>query len=174
VKDAAKAVRAALLPLMGGETLAFGGTQISILAPPPEDTVRRDVSDQDSLVLRISYGARSLLFTGDLEPKVEQALVEAGVLPRTDVLKVPHHGSRKSTGEAFLEQLRPSLAVISAGYQNSYGHPHPDLLGRLERARATPLRTDVWGLVTIRTDGRAIELDTNRWQAGRAPLPRLF
>jgi competence protein ComEC len=174
VKDAAKAVRAALLPLMGGETLAFGGTQISVLAPPPEDTVRRDVSDQDSLVLRISYGARSLLFTGDLEPKVEKVLVEAGVLARTDVLKVPHHGSRKSTGEAFLDQLRPSLAVISAGYQNSYGHPHPDLLGRLERARATPLRTDVWGLVTIRTNGRGIELDTNRWQAGRAPLPRLF
>jgi competence protein ComEC len=90
------------------------------------------------------------------------------------VLKVPHHGSRKSTGEAFLDQLRPSLAVISAGYQNSYGHPHPDLLGRLEKTRATPLRTDVWGLVTIRTDGRGIELDTNRWQAGRAPLPRLF
>jgi competence protein ComEC len=174
VEDSAKTGRAALRRLTGGETLAFGGARISVLAPPPAEGVRRDVSDQDSLVLRISYGERSLLFTGDLEPKVEQALVEAGALWRTDVLKVPHHGSRKSTGEAFLERLRPSLAVISAGYQNSYGHPHPDLLGRLKGAGATPLRTDVWGLVTIRTNGRGIELDTHRWQAGRAGLSRLF
>lgn len=174
VKDAAKAGSAALRRLTAGETLAFGGTRITVLAPPPEDTVRRDVSDQDSLVLRISYGERSLLFTGDLEPKIEQALVEAGVLSRTDVLKVPHHGSGKSTGEAFLDQLRPSLAVISSGFENSYGHPHPNLLGRLEKARATALRTDVWGLITIRTNGRGIELDTNRWHAGQAALPRLF
>lgn len=174
VKDAAKAGGAVLRRLTAGETLAFGGTRITVLAPPPEDVVRRDVGDQDSLVLRIAYGERSLLFTGDLEPKVEQALVEAGVLSRTDVLKVPHHGSGKSTGEAFLDQLRPSLAVISAGYENSYGHPHPNLLGRLEKARATALRTDVWGLITIRTNGRRFELDTNRWHAGEAALPRLF
>jgi competence protein ComEC len=174
VKDAAKAGGAVLRRLTAGETLAFGGTRITVLAPPAADVVRRDVGDQDSLVLRISYGERSLLFTGDLEPKVEQALVEAGVLSRTDVLKVPHHGSGKSTGEAFLDQLRPSLAVISAGYENSYGHPHPNLLGRLEKARATALRTDVWGLITIRTNGRGFELDTNRWHAGEAALPRLF
>jgi competence protein ComEC len=174
VKDAAKAGGAVLRRLTAGEMFTFGGTRITVLAPPPADVVRRDVSDQDSLVLRISYGERSLLFTGDLEPKVEQALVEAGVLSRTDVLKVPHHGSGKSTGEAFLDQLRPSLAVISAGYENSYGHPHPNLLGRLEKARATALRTDVWGLITIRTNGRGFELDTNRWHAGEAALPRLF
>ncbi len=174
VENAAKAGSAALRRLTAGETLAFGGARITVLAPPQEDAVRRDVGDQDSLVLRISYGRRSLLFTGDLEPKVEQALVDAGALSPTDVLKVPHHGSRKSTGEAFLEQLRPSLAVISVGYENSYGHPHPDLLGRLAGARATALRTDVWGLITIRTNGRGIELDTHRWHAGQAALPRLF
>jgi competence protein ComEC len=174
VKDAAKAGGVALRRLTAGETFGFGGARIAVLAPPPGDVVRSDVSDQDSMVLRISYGERSLLFTGDLEPKIEQALVESGVLSRTDVLKVPHHGSRKSTGEAFLQQLRPSLAVISAGYENSYGHPHPDLLGRLESARATALRTDVWGLITIRTDGRRFELDTNRWHAGQTALPRLF
>jgi competence protein ComEC len=174
VEDAAKADGAVLRRLTAGEAFGFGGTRIGVLAPPPEDTVRHDVTDQDSMVLRISYGGRSLLFTGDLEPKVERALVEAGVLSRTDILKVPHHGSRKSTGEAFLDQLHPSLAVISAGYENSYGHPHPNLLRRLDAVRATPLRTDVWGLITIRTDGRRIELDTNRWHAGQAALPRLF
>ena len=174
VEDAAEAGGAVLRRLTAGDTFAFGGAKIAVFAPPPEDAVRRDVSDQDSMVLRIAYGNRSLLFTGDLEPKVEQALAEAGVLSRTDVLKVPHHGSRKSTGEAFLDQLHPSLAVISVGYENSYGHPHPDLLRRLDTVRATPLRTDVWGLITIRTNGRGIELDTNRWHAGELALPRLF
>ena len=62
----------------------------------------------------------------------------------------------------MLAEVRPSLAVISAGYVNSYNHPHPELLDRLEKRRATPLRTDVWGLVTIRTDGRRIVVDGER------------
>jgi competence protein ComEC len=87
------------------------------------------------------------------------------------VLKVPHHGSRTSTGEALLEQLRPTWGVISVGYANSYGHPHPLLLKRLEEQRVTPLRTDQWGAITILTDGNSLQMDLARWHpAGRSLL----
>ena len=160
--------------LAAGQAFDYGGARITVLAPPREDAIRRDISDQDSLVLRIAYGRRCVLLAGDLEPKVEQTIVAGGSLPPTDILKVAHHGSRKSTSEEFLDQLRPSLGVISAGFENSYGHPQPDLLRRLESRRVTPLRTDVWGLITIRTDGQRLELDTNGWHAGQPRLPRLF
>jgi competence protein ComEC len=165
---------AAVRHLTAGQALVYGGARIQVLAPPEEDSRGRAVNDQDSLVLRVSYGGRSFLLTGDLHSSVERRLLEDGSLDRVDVLKVPHHGSRSSTSETLLGQLRPSLAVISAGFENPYGHPHPDLLARLERSRVTPLRTDLWGAITIRTDGRGIELDTHRWHAGRRRLLRLF
>jgi competence protein ComEC len=160
--------------LSGGDRFDYGGTRIFILAPPPEDSVAESVTDQDSLVLRLCYGKRSILLTGDMEPRIERKLVEENALSRTDVLKVPHHGSRKSTGAAMLEEVRPSLAVISAGYENSFNHPHLELLGRLKEWRATPLRTNLWGLITIRTDGRRLEVDTARWHESGQHLPGAF
>jgi competence protein ComEC len=131
-----------------------------------------EVSDQDSLVMRVKYGRRSILFTGDMEPRVERQLVETGELYKIDVLKVPHHGSRTSTGEALLEQLRPAWGVISVGYANSYGHPHPQLLKRLEDVRVTPWRTDQWGAITILTDGNRMVMDLARWRPAGQPLLR--
>jgi competence protein ComEC len=163
---------AAVRSLSAGRELDYGGARIEVLAPA-EKTRRRAASDQDSLVLRVTYGNRSFLLTGDLHSSVERSLAEEGLLAHSDVLKVPHHGSRNCTGEPLLEHVRPALAVISAGFENSYGHPHPDLLARLDAYRATPLRTDVWGAITLRTDGRTIELDTARWQAGGRRLLRL-
>ena len=149
--------------MTGGQRFDYGGTGIAILAPPPEDAAAESITDQDSLVLRLSYGTRSVLLTGDMEPRIERELVKDHAFPQTDVLKVPHHGSRQSTGDAMLAEVRPAFAVISAGYENAYNHPHPDLLGRLVEWRATPFRTDLWGLITIRTDGRRIVVDTARW-----------
>ncbi len=149
--------------LSSGENLAYGGARIDILAPPPEDLAAEQVSDQDSLVMGVRYGGRSVLLTGDMEPRIESELVEDDELARIDVLKVPHHGSRTSTGDALLERLRPSLGVISAGYANPYNHPHPQLLDRLKQWQVTPLRTDEWGAITILTDGRSLLLDLARW-----------
>jgi len=145
--------------LAGGDRFDYGGTRMTVMAPPPEDVTAESVTDQDSLVLRLVYGRRSVLLTGDLEPKVEASLVEAGAFSPTDILKVPHHGSRASTSNAMLKQVRPTFAVISDGFENTYHHPHPQLLGRLEAARATPLRTDLLGLVTLYTDGRTLEVE---------------
>jgi competence protein ComEC len=76
---------------------------------------------------------------------------------------VGHHGSRTSTTQEFLDAVAPSVAVISAGFQNSFGHPHADVLDRLAARGVTLLRTDTGGLATVRTDGRRLWLDTMLW-----------
>jgi competence protein ComEC len=106
-------------------------------------------------------------------------LVAEGLLRQTDVLKVPHHGSKTSSTAAFLDLLRPAFAVMSAGFENSYGHPHPDVLERYQERQACVLRTDLDGLVTVRSDGRRLQMDMGRWSGdlGSAPgalLPRVF
>jgi competence protein ComEC len=98
------------------------------------------------------------LLTGDLERDSERLLVTAGRIEPVDVLKVAHHGSRTSTSPAFLSAARPSLAVISSGAGNRYGHPSPQVVARLRAAGARVLRTDVHGGVIISTDGERLEI----------------
>jgi competence protein ComEC len=130
--------------------------------------------NNDSLVLRISYGSRSFLLTGDMERGIEARLL-AGLLSgspdlHADVLKVGHHGSRTSTTAAFLDAVSPSVALISAGFENGFGHPHPDVLGRLSARHAAILRTDLGGLVTARTDGKRLWYALQAWQEKPQPL----
>jgi len=145
----------------------FSGARIEVLSPPV-DYAAKTPGNNDSLAFRIAYGARSFLLTGDMERPMEQRLLDdqrlnhANVL-HADVLKVGHHGSKTSTTEPFLEAVTPSVAVISAGYGNSFGHPHRDILARLVDRHAAILRTDLDGLVTIRTDGRKLSLDSMSW-----------
>jgi hypothetical protein len=92
-----------------------------------------------------------------------------GLVPaqlHADVLKVGHHGSKTSTIEPFLDAVSPSIALISVGYENSFGHPHPDVVGRLAARHTAVLRTDLDGLATVRTDGRRLWFDIQSWQAG--------
>ena len=84
---------------------------------------------------------------------------------RADVLKVGHHGSKTSTIQPFLDAVAPSIAVISDGFENSFGHPNKDVLARLEDRHAAVLRTDLDGLITIRTDGQHIT-----WSKGASQL----
>ena len=124
-------------------------------------------SNEASVVIYLEYGAFSALFTGDLEGSGEEAVrqqlkslmtEESGIT----VLKVAHHGSRNSTKEAFLETASPKLAIISAGKNNRYGHPHEELLDRLERTRCHIYQTKVGGAVTIRVTqgGRRVRVKT--------------
>ena len=87
---------------------------------------------QASLVMHLSYGTFSMLLTGDVKEKVAELLCQSGKLSEITVLKTAHHGSEHSTPEQFLEQTKPKLALISAGIENVYGHPHPKLLERLK------------------------------------------
>ena len=91
-----------------------------------------------------------ILVTGDLDLAGERRLVREGKIPRTDVLVVGHHGSKNAASEELLEAARPKVAVISAGADNPFGHPHQETLDRLERAGATVFRTDQSGTIVIR------------------------
>jgi competence protein ComEC len=148
--------------LSDGEGFSYGGARIHVLAPSVEGAPESANPDQNSLVFSLRYGKRLILTTGDMEPSTESLLAGSGTFGRADVLKVPHHGSRKSTGDGMLAEVRPTLALISAGYENAYNHPHREVLERLEKWRATPLRTDLLGLVSVRTDGTGLEL-VFRW-----------
>jgi competence protein ComEC len=109
-----------------------------------------DVNDH-GVVLLVTYGATRIVLMADAGLPVEARL--AGTVGPVDVLKVGHHGSRSATGEAWLDELKPVLAVISVGAHNNYGHPAPEVLERLARHGIPVLRTDRGGTITYRTDG---------------------
>jgi competence protein ComEC len=106
--------------------------------------------NNDSLVLRLKYRNRTLLLPGDAEKQAEYAMLEEhsdGL--HADVLKVGHHGSKTSTTQEFLDTVTPAIAIISAGEDDPYGHPSPELLERLEASGARVLRTDRDGAVLL-------------------------
>jgi competence protein ComEC len=140
----------------------LSGARIEVLAPA-DDYASVKPGNNDSLVLKIAYGSRSFLLTGDMERGIEAQLLASGADLRADVLKVGHHGSRTSSTPAFLDAVAPSVALVSAGFENSFGHPHPDVLARLSVRRTAILRTDLDGLVTARTDGQSLWFESQAW-----------
>jgi competence protein ComEC len=84
-------------------------------------------------------------------------------IPLTDVLKVAHHGSRTSSTDDFLDAARPAFALISAGLDNSYGHPNRDVLDRLADHHTAIFRTDRQGLITVLTDGHHLSVEPFHW-----------
>ena len=139
-----------------GATFTLGGAQVQILGPlhSAED------SNDNSIVLKVSFGATSFLFTGDAERAEEQDLLNAGVNLQSTVLKVGHHGSDTSTSYPFLRAVAPQYAVISVGAGNSYGHPTEAVLSRLRDAGVTTFRTDMQGEITAVSDGQTINFST--------------
>lgn len=139
-----------------GETFALGGAQVQILGP----LHRAEDSNDNSIVLKVSFGATSFLFTGDAERAEEQDLLNAGVNLQSTVLKVGHHGSDTSTSYPFLRAVAPQYAVISVGAGNSYGHPTEAVLSRLRDAGVKTFRTDMQGEITAVSDGQTINFST--------------
>jgi len=109
-----------------------------------------------SQVVRVTLGNFSGLFTGDMGISEELALIAEGVIKKTDVLKVAHHGSKYSSSMEFLQAVSPELAVISVGRKNSYGHPTEDTLMRLDAVGVKIMRTDILGTIEVVTDGEKI------------------
>ncbi len=169
LEDTARRRHVRIVRLECGQRFRYGGARIEVLAPLPDHEPSADAPNNDSLVLRVSYGRRSFLLTGDIERRVERQLVEAGILERTDVLKVAHHGSKTSSTEPFLNLARPAFAIVSAGFENQFNFPHPEVLKRLDNLHAAVLRTDREGLASVRSDGRQIRFETPESPAGRPP-----
>jgi competence protein ComEC len=138
-----------------GDVIARGGAELQILGPGAVHDLERN---DRSLALMARYGRHELLLTGDLEAPGEAALTPQLAGLDGEVLKVGHHGSRSSSTKKLLEIFRPEWAVISAGRDNLYGHPHAETLERLKAAGAHVLRTDTEGAVTILTDGERLEI----------------
>jgi len=116
--------------------------------------------NNNAIVLRLDYGRTSFLLTGDAEVEAEADMMRAGLPLKADLLKVGHHGSRGSSSAPFLAAVAPRWAVIQVGADNDFGHPHPEVLRRLEAAGAEVLRTDRQGRIEAISDGRALELRT--------------
>ena len=126
----------------------------------PEESIKGDFfkdSNDTSVVLRLSYGDSSFLFPGDISSKAEKEL--SGI--DSDILKAPHHGSKYSTSSEFLEKVTPLLAVIQVG-KNSYGHPTPEVLTRLDNSGIKVLRNDLDGDIKIVSDGIDYKIITNK------------
>ncbi|HEX8500871.1 MAG TPA: ComEC/Rec2 family competence protein [Pyrinomonadaceae bacterium] len=158
-----RAAREAGVPLhlVGrGDRLRFGGVTIEVLWPPPDADPRAPSGNDDSVVLRIRYGRRTFLLTGDVEARAEHALVAAGDALACDALKVAHHGSRTSSTDAFVAATRPALAVVSVGRDSPYGHPHAEVVRRWRDAGARVLTTGERGTVTVSTDGEDLSVVT--------------
>jgi len=156
-----------VIEMRASEPFAYGGAVIQILSPPAGYVPTKNLNN-DSLAFRITYGERSFLLTGDMERPMESRLLAGGIELHADVLKVGHHGSKTSTTQPFLDAIAPSISIISDGFENSFGHPHRDVLARLAGRGAAVLRTDLDGLVTVRTDGRRLTMDTMLWRGESA------
>ena len=135
----------------------FGGAELEVLWPCPRYDAAFGLND-NSIALRLAYGRRAFLFTGDLEQEAERALIASGRVRAADVLQVGHHGSLTSTSPVLVSAVRPSFAVISCGAGNRYGHPSPAVIARLREAGASVFRTDLRGGVIMETDGDRLEI----------------
>ena len=155
----ASTAREACVPLHlvnRGDRLRFGAVEADMLWPPPGATSAND----DSVVLRLRYGRRTFLLTGDIESRTERALLASGDALHADALKVAHHGSRTSSTEAFVNATRPTFAVVSVARDSAYGHPHAEVLARWRAAGAQVLTTAERGMVTVSTDGEDLRVET--------------
>ena len=137
--------------------LQLGSASITIYNPDSFDS-----GNNDSLVVRATYGSYSFLFMGDAGTEEENELMSMGVDLSADVIKIGHHGSKTSTGKKFLAVTNASIAVISVGADNSYGHPTETVLSRIKNAGLTLYRTDLNGDIVMKCDNNTIDITTDK------------
>lgn len=140
----------------GQEIKIEEGLSIKVLHPGRDNHL--EDNNNQSVVLRVSYGNFSALLSGDIEKEAMQSLLEQGAITATTIVKVPHHGSKGSLLPEFYQQLNARYAIISVGKDNQFGHPNPATLAALEKANLKILRTDQNGAVIILTDGRNMQI----------------
>lgn len=156
VSAAASRADVPLVRLAAGRQLTVGAVRITVLGPllpePRTPAAAEDGANDASLVLMAETVAGRLLLTGDVEEGGQRALLRSKIPLRADVLKVPHHGSR-TTSPGFLDAVRPRVALVSVGADNTFGHPNPGILQRLAALGAVTVRTDRDGDVAVARTG---------------------
>ena len=152
-------VGAAWRVLQTGDRLLHAGVSLRLWHPPAPEWERREVRNDDSLVIELRYGHVSVVLPGDIGRSVEAELSTKIHPAPLRVLKIPHHGSRTSSSAEFIAALRPRVAVVSAGRPNRFGHPAPEVLRRYENAGVMVLHTGD-GAISLCTDGSRLALET--------------
>lgn len=145
-----------------GDMIDFGdGVVAYVLYPRTNISPKTDTNDASVSVV-VVYGEHSFLLTGDLGMKYESELIHEKLPRRITVFKAGHHGSKTSSGEQLLTYIKPEYAVISAGKENRYGHPHPETIERLQKYSQEILETSDRGTISFISDGRMLEVSTER------------
>lgn len=149
-----------------GETYELGSAVFTIVAPGGE---YGDNANDYSIGILLQHGGNRFLFTGDAEEASETDMLENGVDLKADVFKAAHHGSRTANTEEFLNAVKPDYVVISCGQDNSYGHPHAEVMNRLRAMGTSVFRTDEQGTILAYSNGTEITFNTppdESWKAG--------
>ena len=141
-----------------GDTLRLGGATVTILHCWPE-AIDYGRTNDSSIVVRIDYGQTYFIITGDAEDWSEYMMIDSGMNLKADVLRVAHHGSSTASTLEFLQSVRPEYAVISVGKDNGYGHPHQEVLDRLNEVGSKILRTDELGTIVMNSNGETITIN---------------
>jgi len=162
LRAAADEVGATWRQVLRGERLHVGEVRLDVLHPPLPDWERQRVRNDDSVVLALRHGGVRVVLTGDIgaavEAEVAAALGDTGAAPALTVLKVAHHGSAGASSAQWLSAVRPSVALVSAGATNPFGHPAAAVLARLQAVGADVWRTDLDGEIGVRTNGAVVEV----------------
>lgn len=159
-----RAARVERRTVLRGVRRNWDDVEIEVRGPRPRGRPPWTTRNDDSVVLSLRFGRVTFLLAGDIEAHGE---AELGRVPAA-VLKVPHHGSRTSSTPAFVAATSPRVAIVSAGFRNRFGHPHPDVLERYLSQGSLVFRTDRDGAVTVSTDGSRIWVATFRAGPGGA------
>jgi competence protein ComEC len=157
--DAASAAVRTLVSEVPMHLYLGSSTRLTILSPAGDETNWE--SNTSSIVVLVEFGDTSFLLTGDAPAGIETYLVNAfAPYLQSEVLKLGHHGSKTSSDAAFLAAVDPEYAIVSAGADNRYGHPHPEVIDRVEATGATILETAKEGTITFYSDGKTISRES--------------
>jgi competence protein ComEC len=160
LRDQARARGLRWTTVRAGDHVDVDGVDVVVLHPDPPDWERQRVRNDDSIVLELHWRNTSFWLTGDIGRAVERSLAARMTLAPLRVIKVPHHGSLTSSSEGFVQAIRPTLAIVSVGRANHFGHPVPEVLQRYTDLGAQTLRTDQDGEVRVDSDGYSIDVHT--------------
>ncbi len=141
-----------------GDVFDVGSLQIEVLYP----NKITGAANEESVSMKMTYGDVRFIFTGDAGVKQEQEMVDSGTDLDAEILHLGHHGSNTSTSPSFLSAVTPEVAIYSAGADNSYGHPHAEVIAAVENAGAEVYGTDVNGTILVKTDGKSYTVETQQ------------
>jgi len=148
------------IKIVRGNVFSIGDVRIEVLYPEKDESAQEVSENNNSVVLRVIYGARKFLLTGDVEKETEQALLEMPEFLQADLVKVAHHGSKTSSTQKFIDATQAKIAVIPVGNNSPFGHPHREITERWQHSGAKILKTGERGTISVSTDGEDLEVKT--------------